>query len=318
VLDINKLLDVLETKFTDERTLREKIEQIEKQLRNVFESTSAGLFQLDNTGKLLTCNPTLISILNKRHLITEVIIGNDFAELFFEHSAHFRQMLQEATRSEQLVTHDFSLCDETGQASQWVHCLLSKIEDSDGQTHFEGVMFDITKRIAAEQAIRYQAEYDALTGLLRRGAAESRLKILLASPMQFPLSVLLLDLDGFKAVNDTYGHDAGDQVLIETARRLKSSVRTHDMVARLGGDEFMIVLNQCPTSNVKLTIAEKIINAIQVPITLHSAITVQIGVSIGIASYPIHGYDIASLLKAADEAMYTVKRSGKNAYAVKS
>jgi diguanylate cyclase (GGDEF)-like protein len=90
------------------------------------------------------------------------------------------------------------------------------------------------------------------------------------------------------------------------------------MVARLGGDEFMIVLNQCPTSNVKLTIAEKIINAIQVPITLHSAITVQIGVSIGIASYPIHGYDIASLLKAADEAMYTVKRSGKNAYAVKS
>lgn len=118
----------------------------------------------------------------------------------------------------------------------------------------------------AEQAIRYQAEYNALKGLQRRPSAELKLKSLLAAPAQFPISVMLLDLDGFKAVNDTYGHDAGDLVLIETAKCLKNKVRGDDIAARLGVDEFMIVLIRCETKNVEVIVAEKIIQAIQLPI----------------------------------------------------
>ncbi|WP_394752790.1 diguanylate cyclase domain-containing protein [Crenothrix sp.] len=318
VRDINKLLDVLETKFANEQTLREKIEHIEKKLRTIFESSSAGLFQLDHHGKLLTCNPTLTKVLNKHPLASDHIIGQDFAELFFEHPHHVQQMLHDALQSEQLETKDFLLQIAPGQEPLWIHCLLSKIADPDNQYHFEGVVFDITKRIVDEQAMRYQAEYDTLTGLLRRPVAEAKLKALLTSGFTFPVAILLLDMDGFKAINDTHGHDAGDLVLIEIAKRFKNNVRSNDIVARLGGDEFLIVLNKCETKHVEHTIAEKIIQAIQVPIALNAHTTVSIGVSIGIASYPLHGNDTASLLKAADEAMYEVKRRGKNGFMVKN
>lgn len=318
VIDINSLLDVLETKFANEHSLRTKIEQIEKQLRNIFESTSAGLFQLDQNGKILTCNPTLTRVLNKPQLPYEQVLGKDFAELFFENPEQVRQMLYETQHSNQLETRDFSLSEESAKGKRWVHCLLSKIEDVDKGYSFEGVVFDISKRIEDEQAIRYQAEYDDLTGLLRRASAELKLKALLAAPIQFPVSVMLLDLDGFKAINDNHGHDVGDQVLIETAKRFKNTVRGGDIVARLGGDEFMIVLSKCETKNVELIVAEKISQAIQLPIAISHQTEVNIGVSIGIATYPMHGSDIASLLKSADEAMYEVKRQGKNGFAVKN
>ena len=317
IQDINRLLDVLETKFVNERALREQIEHIEKQLRTVFESTSAGLFELDAQGKLLTCNPTLTRVLNKPHLALEALVGQDFAEQFFEHAEHFQYMLRDALLSGQLETKDFLLSGAKGQEALWVHCLLSKIGGSESDARFEGVVFDISKRVADEQAIRYQAEYDALTGLLRRSAAEMQLKALLVVPMQIPVSVMLLDLDGFKAVNDLHGHDAGDQVLVEVARRLKASVRNQDVLARLGGDEFLVILKRCETINVERVIAEKIIDAVKQPIVLNSQVIVRIGVSIGIATYPEHGHDMASLLKAADEAMYGIKRNGKNGFAVK-
>lgn len=317
VVDINKLLDVLETKFANEQSLREKVERIEKQLRDMFESSSAGLFQLDQEGRVLSCNPNLAKVLNNYELSDHEVIGKDFAELFFNHPENFRTMLCKAIESGQLEAKDFSLKLRPRQNPLWIHCLLSKIANADGHDRFEGVVFDITPRVVAEQITRHEAEYDALTGLLRRSAAEVKLQSLIAIPLKFPLAVMLLDLDGFKAVNDTHGHNAGDKVLIETAVRLKNSVRSQDILARLGGDEFMIVLNQCETADVEATVAKKIIEAIQQPIMLTAHISVTIGVSIGIASYPIHGADIASLLKAADEAMYDVKRNGKNNFAVK-
>ncbi len=129
-----------------------------------------------------------------------------------------------------------------------------------------------------------------------------------------PLVLMLLDLDGFKAVNDTYGHDAGDEVLVEVSQRFKNSIRATDVLGRMGGDEFIIILTKCEPINAEIIIAKKIISAIQKPILLKSNQTVSIGVSIGMASGS-PASTVESIIKAADEAMYLVKRQGKNSFA---
>lgn len=317
VHDINELLEVLETNFKSERALREKIEHIEKQLRNIFESTSAGLFQLDQEGKILTYNPTfekfLVKQISENH---DESIGNDFAANFFEDSASFREMIKKASITKNLVANDLALRSATPEEQRWVHCLLSYTNDATGHNLYEGVIFDISSRVANERAIRYQAEYDALTGALRRDSVERYLSGYLEAPQNSPLVVMLLDLDGFKAVNDTYGHDAGDEVLIEVVQRFKNNIRATDVIGRLGGDEFVIILNKCEPINAELTIAKKIIQAVSQPVHLKSGHTVSIGVSIGMASNNLSTSTVETLMKAADETMYLVKRQGKNGFAV--
>jgi diguanylate cyclase (GGDEF)-like protein len=165
--------------------------------------------------------------------------------------------------------------------------------------------------------MHYEANHDALTGLLRRNAAELHAAKHLASTNSAATILMMLDLDGFKQANDTYGHDVGDIVLIQTARRLEACVRHNDIVCRLGGDEFLIILFNCDAVSTGFNIASNIITAIRVPITTEAQITVNIGVSIGIALFPIHGTTVETLLKSADEAMYEVKRNGKNGYGIK-
>jgi diguanylate cyclase (GGDEF)-like protein/PAS domain S-box-containing protein len=318
VANINKILELLTTKLSTQQVLRKRVEFAEKKLRNIFESTSAGLFLLDKDGKILTCTPTLLKIVGyeDNHLIA--INGQNFATLFFKEPLQFQQMMQNALALEQLESHDLMLHNDTEENPLWVHCLLSKIVDTFGVTRFEGVIFDISKRVAAEKAMRYEANHDSLTGLLRRNAAEIKLRQHLASENSASTIVLLLDLDGFKKANDTYGHDVGDIVLIQTARRLESCVRHNDIVCRLGGDEFLIILFNCDPISTGFAIAEEIISTIKVPVDIDAEVTVDIGVSIGIALFPMHGTNVESLLKSADEAMYEVKRKGKNGYGIKN
>lgn len=317
VVNINKILDLLTTKLSTQQVLRRRIESVEKKLRNIFESTSAGLFLLDKDGNILTCTPTLLKILGYEDTGLISIHGQSFATLFFKEPMRFQQMMQNAQELEQLETQDLMLHNDTEANPLWVHCLLSKIIDPFGITRFEGVIFDISKRVATEKTMLYEVNHDALTGLLRRNAAELQLKKHLASANSASTILLMLDLDGFKNANDTHGHDVGDIVLIQTARRLESCVRHNDIVCRLGGDEFLIILFNCDPITTGFTIAEEIITAIRMPIITDTKITVNIGVSIGIALFPMHGTTVEDLLKSADEAMYEVKRNGKNGYGIK-
>jgi diguanylate cyclase (GGDEF)-like protein/PAS domain S-box-containing protein len=301
VVSINKILDLLNTKLSTQEALRKQIQAVERKLRNIFVSTSAGLFLLDKEGNVLVCTPTVLKIFGFQDAGLISINGQNFAKLFFKEPAKFQQMMKNALELEQLE----------------VHCLLSKIVDIAGATCFEGVIFDISKRVASEKAMYYEANHDALTGLLRRNAAELQLRKHLAAEKKVSTIVLLLDLDGFKKANDTYGHDAGDEVLIQTARRLESCVRHNDIVCRLGGDEFLIILFDCSPVSTGFGIAEQIIHSIRVPVTIQNQVNVFIGVSIGIAVFPMHGKTVESLLKSADEAMYEVKRNGKNGYGIR-
>ncbi len=161
------------------------------------------------------------------------------------------------------------------------------------------------------------AYYDVLTGLPNRRLLEDRASqaFKAAKRSKQMVAIMFLDLDHFKAVNDTYGHEMGDKLLISVAERLKELLRTEDTIARIGGDEFVILLSKIEDERqVKIT-AEKIIKVLAEPFIVDD-IALKIGGSIGVAIYSKHGSTPESLLKCADEAMYSAKRLGRNVYVV--
>lgn len=165
----------------------------------------------------------------------------------------------------------------------------------------------------AERDQAFRAQHDSLTGLLNRaGLAEA-----IIARRDGLAALLYLDLDGFKAINDTHGHGTGDQLLQAVAERLRKSARPQDAVARIGGDEF-VVLTDVLAPTALLAFSERIVAGISVPFTLESDRTVTVGVSIGIALAPEHGTDLAGLLSAADEALYAAKALGKSRSALAS
>lgn len=178
-----------------------------------------------------------------------------------------------------------------------------------------GTHQDITARKQAEARIKHMATHDGLTDLPNQRLASDRLSMALAMSRRQKRegAVLFMDLDGFKEVNDTLGHDAGDYALKQVARRMLDCVRETDTVARIGGDEFLIVAYGLNMPSDAVTIAEKILRTVSRPIFYQGRQAV-VGASIGIATFPTHGSDREHLLKLADEAMYEVKSSGKNGY----
>ena len=173
----------------------------------------------------------------------------------------------------------------------------------------------IMMRQAAEAAIAHMAHFDMLTELPNRPLLHDRLSMSLATAKRekTPLSVFFLDLDGFKGINDSFGHEAGDHVLVEVAHRLQQCVREVDTVARMGGDEFVLVLTSTTGQEAAGIIATRIINALSEPILINNQ-ACNIGASIGIANYPKDGETRDALLTKADAAMYDAKESGKNTY----
>lgn len=176
-------------------------------------------------------------------------------------------------------------------------------------------MYDITERKQFEEKLMKMAHYDQLTGLANRALFHDRLSQALAQAKRNKekFAILYLDLDGFKAINDTLGHKTGDEVLAETADRMRQSVREVDTVARMGGDEFTIILNDIHTNDDISLVADKLLKAISRPYD-KSAPGNKITVSIGISIYPDDATQRDALISAADNAMYHSKDRGKNRY----
>lgn len=164
--------------------------------------------------------------------------------------------------------------------------------------------------------IRELASHDQLTGLPSLNLALDRLEVVLRATRRSgkKAALLFIDLDGFKTVNDTFGHETGDRVLKEVAARLKSSIRAEDTAARVGGDEFIVISGGLPDEQAAAQVAERAIYAISQPID-NVPDPISVGASIGIGLFPDHASDAQSLRRVADEAMYAVKRSGKNGFA---
>ena len=210
------------------------------------------------------------------------------------------------------------LCNRSKSGSlYWVDTVITPQLGANGKPiAYMAIRIDITARKRAEAQISYAATHDALTGLLNRAALLERMDQALARmrQQQGTLTVHILDLDGFKYVNDTLGHSAGDNLLKELADRLKSSLRETDIVARLGGDEFAIVQTDATDQREDaIALAVRTLETVARPFFLDGQ-EVRIGTSIGIALAPVNGTDAAELLKKADLALYRVKSEGRNSF----
>ncbi len=222
-------------------------------------------------------------------------IGSAYAELAV--FGHYRTQIQMRRKDGRLVWVDLSGAKLPDDESLWLMLDISRVKESEVQA-------------------RHLARHDPLTGLPNRVELVEQIGQLLleAEAHGRQLAVCYLDLDGFKDVNDRYGHDAGDRLLKETAKRITLSVRSGDLVARLGGDEFAVVLCDLQGEAEVVEVLQRLLGALAEPIAIRQAQTAIIGASIGVALSPGHGRQVEELLSAADVAMYAAKRAGKNRF----
>jgi len=222
--------------------------------------------------------------------------------------------ITQAVKLRQRMDQELELRRREGRVI-WVHMKAEVVGVDAGRVELIGALQDITQQKKVDQLIEYQANYDSLTGLPNRGLFQDRLHtaLLQAKRRSTRIGVLFVDLDNFKSVNDNLGHDAGDELLVESAQRIQNSIRSLDTVARYSGDEFVALLVDVFSATVVSRIADDIVAAMRKPFVIAGR-QVYCSVSIGVAFYPDDGDNVDTLVIKADQAMYEVKKSGRNSW----
>lgn len=317
---LNHYLTASEDALRAERELRLRVENMESHYRRIFESTNIGIMVLETSGAMVSCNSVLREgILRPAFEVKDASIDHsDFLAVAFKHADKARALIELARTRGGIEEADLELRHGNGR-SRWAHCLFSVHSPGDGAASLiECVLLDVTSRREREQTALRSAERDVLTDLINRRGAESYMERAIrdARLADLELAVLSIDLDGFKNANDSFGHEAGDRVLIEVAARFSRLMRrSSDLLARFGGDEFLITVYGCGKhSPVVREMAERLIASLADPIPVGDGQSIIVGASVGIAGFPHDGHDAEALLRAADQAMYTAKRGGKNRF----
>lgn len=307
--DINGLIVRMGDLLAAERDMRAQREESERKFRLLFESAQTGIFTLDGEGFLHDWNPWFSRTLG---LPAHGESHHTYAlgEVLGDHSSRLDALMVRALADQRPAAADFELSVGT-VGTIWLHLVLNPMPGN----LMQGIVNDVSEQKRAEASAIAMAERDQLTGLLNRRGIEHRIgDALNALRDGVGMALMLVDLDGFKQVNDSMGHDAGDQVLSIVARQLESVVRRTDLVARIGGDEFVVVLCALESADTARFIASKIVSTLARPIDLGGGKVASIGASVGVAytSAPPDAAD--KLMRRADEAMYEAKRAGKSQF----
>ena len=296
---------------TRERTLKSQAINLrahEEQLRTLFEAISDSVILLDHHGHIIAVNDT--ACLRLRGSKSSMIGAHINNFLHDQSKDTYVEHIKEILLSDSPQRFEDCVGEETYSVSMF------PVLNADGATQKIAVLAsDITDRKAFEQRIFHLAHHDALTGLPNRVYLLDRIEHAVNVSRRFrrKLALMFLDLDHFKAVNDTMGHDSGDALLKFVAARLSEIVRNTDTVARIGGDEFVVLLESAGTEADLARLAEKIIAALDQQWASNGEV-IHVTTSIGIAIFPENGGDARLLMKAADTAMYAAKADGRNAF----
>lgn len=285
------------------------------QLALALKMAANPIFIIDRSGSTVWCNKAYCAMLGKS--MSELISRPTPCMIPTRETANFFMDLWTVVMGGTTWIGELTERDINGKHIH-VEAVFTPLTDANNRPALFLVLEnDITTRKLNLESAWQLANHDRLTGLPNRGFFTSLLDRALVKSQRNTLKtgILFIDLDGFKAVNDTFGHDAGDMVLIEVARIMSSSVRKSDSVARFGGDEFACILEEIDSIDDATRIAQNIIDRIGA-IELVGSFKVTVGASIGIAIYPQHGTTEAILRSAADAAMYEAKKSGKNCWSI--
>lgn len=282
---------------------------------SVFSNTSNGVLITDKDSKIIDCNPAFMKM--SGYALYEI---KGFTPKLFSSGIQSDDYYEKMWES--LYDHDswhgeFWNRHKNGEVYV-VLLTMSIVRDKHGEIqNYLGVFSDISYIKERESELDRIANYDPLTQIPNRRLFYDRLNQEIAHSRRSGklLALCYLDLDGFKSVNDQYGHVSGDTVLIQITERLKHVVRTEDTLARLGGDEFVLLFTNLSKSDEYKLYIDRVLETINTPIQLES-VQVQVSASIGITFYPTDDVDAESLLHHADTAMYLAKESGKNCYHV--
>lgn len=288
--------------------------QVEESLRitsKFFENSHEALVITDPKANIIDCNETFLTM--NGYSRSECVGANCSMQKSGRHDdAFYRQLWHQLETEGSWQGEIWNRRKDGGIYPQWLS--ISAVHNDDHQlTHYVGIATDITGRKESEEKMVRLAHYDQLTQLPNRLLFHDRLQhaIHQAERQRHSVGVMMLDLDGFKKVNDTLGHNVGDELLTMVAQRLQSEVRKTDTVARMGGDEFVAIFNDTHDAENITLIAAKIVASLAQVFHIDGE-DIYVTSSVGIALYPKDGEQVDTLLKHADIAMYYVKGSGKN------
>ena len=285
----------------------------EARYRNLFEGMLMGLYQIDPDGRMLDVNPAMLNLTGYER--REELLAQDMLDMFADKDERSR-WIESMMRDRVVPTYEMKLRRRDGSII-WVENNARAIVDSDGRTlYFEGSLENITERKWTEERLNVLAHYDSLTGLPNRLLFAQRLQQAMndASHREVLVGVVFIDLDRFKYINDTLGHDAGDVVLKAVAARLTACVHEGNTIARLSGDEFGIILSDVAHVDDITKTAENILEIFSQPFYVGQR-ELFITPSLGLTVYPFDEESQAEgLLKNAEIAMYGAKERGRNNY----
>jgi diguanylate cyclase (GGDEF)-like protein/PAS domain S-box-containing protein len=291
---------------------QQQIEQLQLAAA-IFEASSESMIVTDAQNHIVTVNPAFV---RSSGYTPQEVIGRDPQLLdSARHEPVFYTQMQQALDT---TGHwDGELWRQRKSGEEYAESTsINTLYNTDGSKRLHvAISSDITEKKRANELIWKQANYDLLTQVPNRRLFQDRLQhgIKAAQRAQQSLSLLFIDLDNFKEINDQHGHNVGDAVLVEVASRLKQCVREADTVARMGGDEFTVILAQIKDAAYSAKIAENIIQKLAQAF-VYEGQQLMISASIGIAVYPRDTADADTLLNHADSAMYAAKHAGKNAW----
>jgi diguanylate cyclase (GGDEF)-like protein/PAS domain S-box-containing protein len=294
-------------------TKRKQIDHQLRQLSRAVELSPVSVIITDNEGCVEYVNPYFLEITGYR--MDEVIGLNPRFLKSDETSQATYEAIWRTLATGGVWTGELASRKKNGDLF-WEQCFFSPIKAANGTvTHFLAVKEDITQRKEQERQLLHQAHYDALTGLPNRLLALDRLSQALVMANRYQnrsVALLYIGLDRFKNVNDTLGHEFGDKLLVESARRLQSSIHEEDTVARVGSDEFLLILPDLKRADQSEVIAERVLERFTLPFHIDNT-ELFVSASIGIAVSPEDGEDASVLLRNASAAMYQAKLQGPNA-----
>ena len=294
-------------------TQRRKAEQRQRLTQQVFDITAEAILVTDSEERIVDMNAAFCSMTGYQR---EEVLGKSPDILSSgRHKEDFYRDFWQALNTQGHWQGEIWNRHKDGHAFPSLSSISAVKDDRGRVTHFVAVYSDITRIKENEQRLEELAHFDQLTGLPNRMLFHDRLRSNLARArrQQTYMAVMYVDLDGFKAVNDTLGHEAGDQLLAKAAERLRASIRDDDTAARLGGDEFALLFNGLNSTQHVAMLAQRVIDSLTIVVD-GGGESLEVTASVGVALYVGREQTAAQLLELADQAMYEAKRQGKRRY----